>query len=72
MAEHKVGTREEWHDARNALLEREKELTRRNEELARERREHPWNPSRQSRRSPCSGSPRLRHSPPCGYSNSAT
>jgi predicted dithiol-disulfide oxidoreductase (DUF899 family) len=42
MTEHKVGTREEWLDARNALLEREKELTRRGDELARERRELPW------------------------------
>src|SRR5947208_15375178 len=42
MPEHKVGTREEWLAARNALLEREKELTRRNDELARERRELPW------------------------------
>jgi predicted dithiol-disulfide oxidoreductase (DUF899 family) len=42
MPEHKVGTREEWQAAREALLEREKELTRRNDELARERRELPW------------------------------
>jgi predicted dithiol-disulfide oxidoreductase (DUF899 family) len=42
MTEHKVGTREEWRAAREALLEREKELTRRNDELARERRELPW------------------------------
>jgi len=42
MTEHKVGTREEWLAARNALLEREKELTRRNDELASERRELPW------------------------------
>src|SRR5713226_8882420 len=42
MTEHKVGTREEWLAARNALLEREKELTRRGDELARERRELPW------------------------------
>jgi predicted dithiol-disulfide oxidoreductase (DUF899 family) len=44
MAEHKVSTREEWEAARNALLEREKELTRRGDELARERRELPWVP----------------------------
>jgi predicted dithiol-disulfide oxidoreductase (DUF899 family) len=44
MTEHKVGTREEWLAARNTLLEREKELTRRNDELARERRELPWVP----------------------------
>src|SRR5205809_1368108 len=42
MTEHKIGTHEEWLAARNSLLEREKELTRRNDELARERRELPW------------------------------
>jgi predicted dithiol-disulfide oxidoreductase (DUF899 family) len=42
MTEHKVATREEWLAARNALLEREKELTRRNDDLARERRDLPW------------------------------
>jgi len=42
MAEHTVGTREEWLRARNELLEQEKELTRRNDELARRRRELPW------------------------------
>jgi predicted dithiol-disulfide oxidoreductase (DUF899 family) len=44
MTEHKVGTREEWEAARNTLLEREKELTHRSDELARERRELPWVP----------------------------
>ena len=42
MTKHKVGTREEWLAARNALLDREKELTRRTDDLARERRELPW------------------------------
>src|SRR6266550_3509958 len=42
MTMHKVGTREEWLAARNALLDREKELTRRTDDLARERRELPW------------------------------
>jgi predicted dithiol-disulfide oxidoreductase (DUF899 family) len=42
MTEHKVGTREEWLAARKALLAREKEHTRRGDELARERRELPW------------------------------
>jgi predicted dithiol-disulfide oxidoreductase (DUF899 family) len=42
MTEHKVGTREEWRVARDVLLQREKELTRRNDELARERCELPW------------------------------
>ncbi len=41
---HKVGTREEWLQARRALLEREKELTRLSDELARQRRELPWVP----------------------------
>jgi predicted dithiol-disulfide oxidoreductase (DUF899 family) len=44
LTEHKVGTREEWQEARNALLDREKELTHHNDELARERRELPWVP----------------------------
>jgi len=44
MTEHKVSTREQWEAARNALLEREKELTRRGDELARERRGLPWVP----------------------------
>jgi predicted dithiol-disulfide oxidoreductase (DUF899 family) len=39
---HRVGTREEWLAARIALLEQEKELTRRSDELARTRRELPW------------------------------
>jgi predicted dithiol-disulfide oxidoreductase (DUF899 family) len=44
MPEHKVGTREEWEVARDELLTKEKELTRRNDELAQERRELPWVP----------------------------
>ena len=44
MPEHKVGTREEWLAARNALLERENEHAERSEELARERQELPWVP----------------------------
>jgi predicted dithiol-disulfide oxidoreductase (DUF899 family) len=44
VSEHRIGTREEWQAARDALLEREKELTHRNDELARERRELPWVP----------------------------
>ena len=39
---HLTGTREEWLAARLALLEREKELTRRSDELARERQALPW------------------------------
>jgi predicted dithiol-disulfide oxidoreductase (DUF899 family) len=37
-----TGTREEWRRARIALLELEKEHTRRSDELARMRRELPW------------------------------
>ena len=44
MTEHKVGTQEEWQAARQELLEREKELTRRSDELAQQRRELPWVP----------------------------
>jgi predicted dithiol-disulfide oxidoreductase (DUF899 family) len=44
MTNHKVGSREEWQAARDALLAEEKELTRRNDELAEKRRELPWVP----------------------------
>ena len=44
MTNHKVGTREEWQAARDELLAEEKELTRRNDELAKKRRELPWVP----------------------------
>jgi predicted dithiol-disulfide oxidoreductase (DUF899 family) len=44
MTDHRTGTREEHQEAREALLAREKELTRLNDELARERRELPWVP----------------------------
>ncbi|HLW92028.1 MAG TPA: DUF899 domain-containing protein [Roseiarcus sp.] len=42
MPTHATGTREEWLTARIKLLEAEKELTRRGDELARQRRELPW------------------------------
>jgi len=44
MAEHRIGTQEEWQAERDALLREEKELTRRGDELARKRRELPWVP----------------------------
>src|SRR5436309_4123169 len=44
MPEHRIGTQEEWQTERDALLEEEKELTRRSDELARKRRELPWVP----------------------------
>jgi predicted dithiol-disulfide oxidoreductase (DUF899 family) len=40
--EHTVVSAEEWVIARRALLEREKEFTRLREELARQRRDLPW------------------------------
>jgi predicted dithiol-disulfide oxidoreductase (DUF899 family) len=42
MTQHKTGTRKEWLAARLALLEAEKELTRRSDDLARRRQELPW------------------------------
>jgi predicted dithiol-disulfide oxidoreductase (DUF899 family) len=42
MTDHKTGTREEWLAARLELLEAEKALTRRSDELARLRQELPW------------------------------
>src|SRR5215469_8570520 len=42
MTSHKSGTREEWLAARLELLDAEKELTRRSDEVARQRQELPW------------------------------
>jgi predicted dithiol-disulfide oxidoreductase (DUF899 family) len=42
MTTHVTGTRQQWLDARLALLEDEKDLTRRSDELARQRQELPW------------------------------
>ncbi|HTT12497.1 MAG TPA: thioredoxin family protein [Burkholderiaceae bacterium] len=42
MTKHKTGTREEWLAARLDLLQAEKELTRRSDELALRRQELPW------------------------------
>jgi predicted dithiol-disulfide oxidoreductase (DUF899 family) len=42
MTTHTTGTREEWLAARLELLEDEKELTRRSDEVARKRQELPW------------------------------
>src|SRR5215217_5448853 len=44
MTNHKTGTREEWLAARLELLDAEKELTHRSDELARRRQELPWVP----------------------------
>jgi predicted dithiol-disulfide oxidoreductase (DUF899 family) len=42
MPEHRIGTQEEWQAERDELLKEEKELTRRSDELARQRRDLPW------------------------------
>ena len=42
MIDHKTGTREEWLAARLDLLAAEKALTRRSDELARQRQQLPW------------------------------
>jgi len=42
MTTHKTGTRKEWIAARLELLDAEKEITRRSDELARRRQELPW------------------------------
>jgi predicted dithiol-disulfide oxidoreductase (DUF899 family) len=42
MISHKVGARKEWLAARLELLDAEKDLTRRSDELARQRQELPW------------------------------
>ena len=42
MAKHKTGTRQEWLAERLELLEAEKELTRRSDELAQRRQTLPW------------------------------
>jgi predicted dithiol-disulfide oxidoreductase (DUF899 family) len=44
MADHAIGTRDEWLAVRERLLVREKEHTRLGDELARQRRELPWVP----------------------------
>jgi predicted dithiol-disulfide oxidoreductase (DUF899 family) len=42
MTTHSTGTREQWLAARLALLEAEKDLTHRSDEVARQRQELPW------------------------------
>src|SRR5437870_5839464 len=42
MRRHRTGTRQEWLAARLELLDAEKELTRRGDELARQREQLPW------------------------------
>src|SRR3990170_5475698 len=42
MTDHKTGTRKQWLSARLKLLEAEKDLTRRSDEVARRRQKLPW------------------------------
>jgi predicted dithiol-disulfide oxidoreductase (DUF899 family) len=42
MTEHRIATQAEWQAERDALLEEEKALTRKSDELAGKRRELPW------------------------------
>jgi len=42
QTQHQVVTKEEWLQARRALMAAEKELTRRRDEVSRQRREMPW------------------------------
>lgn len=44
MKPQKIGTREEWVEARTKLLDREKDLSRQRDELAEQRRQLPWVP----------------------------
>src|SRR5260221_7963189 len=44
MAEHKVGTREEWQAARDGLAKLEAEQAERNEEIKKQRLDLPWVP----------------------------
>jgi predicted dithiol-disulfide oxidoreductase (DUF899 family) len=44
MPEHKTGTREEWHAARDELAKLEAEQAQRNEEIRSKRRDLPWVP----------------------------
>jgi predicted dithiol-disulfide oxidoreductase (DUF899 family) len=50
MTSHKIGTRDEWVAARLELLEAEKALTRRSDEVAQRRQELPWVPVEQDYR----------------------
>jgi predicted dithiol-disulfide oxidoreductase (DUF899 family) len=47
MAEHTMGTREEWQAARDELAKLEAEQAERSEEIKRKRRELPWVPVEQ-------------------------
>jgi predicted dithiol-disulfide oxidoreductase (DUF899 family) len=42
MTQHKIASREEWLQARIKLLEAEKALTHKSDEVAKQRQELPW------------------------------
>jgi len=44
MTTHTTGTREQWLAARLELLEAEKELTHRSDDVAKQRQQLPWVP----------------------------
>ena len=50
MTTHRIGTQQEWLKARLELLQAEKELTRRSDELAQQRQQLPWVPVTQEYR----------------------
>src|SRR2546430_11214275 len=60
MTKHMTGTRKQWLAARRELLEAEKALTRRGDELAQRRQELPWvRIDKENRFEPDEGSPAL-------------
>jgi predicted dithiol-disulfide oxidoreductase (DUF899 family) len=50
MPEHRIATQADWQAERDELLQEEKELTRRGDELTKKRRELPWVPVEQEYR----------------------
>jgi predicted dithiol-disulfide oxidoreductase (DUF899 family) len=58
MTSHQTGTREQWLAARGELLAKEKELTRRRDQLAAERRGLPWVPMEKQYRFDTDAGPR--------------
>ncbi len=58
MSEHRVGTQAEWQAERDALLNEEKDLTRRGDELTRKRQALPWVPVEKDYRFDTEGGPK--------------
>ncbi len=73
MTTHKTGTREEWLAARLGLLKAEKDLSRRSDELARQRQELPWvRVTRRTDSRPMKGAPHCQASSEGSRSSSST